>query len=189
MPLPQVTEYDADQIVIIIAGIPISKGAGVSGYADGEFVAIKFPEGFTVVKGTDGFIARSKTNDFTAEATINLLQTNSANAALSALYAADRAQPNGAGIGSFVLKDLQGTTLVVAAASWITKPADITLDRGAKGRSWPLTLILASDPVVGGNAACVGAAGDLDSFYAGTDISVAGIHWETEVDHLLSHAY
>ena len=151
MPLPQVKEYDADQIVILIAGIPISQGAGVSGYADGEFVAVKFPDFFTDVRGTDGAIARSKTNDFTCDITVNLLQTNAANAALSLLFAADANQPNGAGIGSFVLLDLQGTTLVTCAASWIKKLPDITLDRGATGRSWEIKGVLAVPAIVGGN--------------------------------------
>jgi hypothetical protein len=146
-----VQEYDADQIVIIVAGVAISQGAGQSGYADGEFLSIKFPEGFTFVKGTDGTIARSKTNDPSCEIMLNLLQTNSANAALSALYALDINQPNGAGIGSFVMKDLQGTSLVVCTTAWISKPADITLDRGAKGRSWSISGVLALAPLIGGN--------------------------------------
>ena len=146
-----VQEYDSDQQFIEVAGVAISQGAGQSGFADGEFLSIKFPEGFTFVKGTDGTIARSKTNDPSCEIMLNLLQTNSANAALSALYALDINQPNGAGIGSFVLKDLQGTTFVICATAWINKPADITLDRGAKGRSWPITGILSAAPIIGGN--------------------------------------
>jgi hypothetical protein len=146
----QVQEYDADQIVIIIAGIAISQGAGQSGYADGEFVSIKFPPGFSMVKGTDGTVARSKTNDRTIEIEVSFLQTNSANAALSALHAADVNTPNGTGIGSFVLEDLQGTTLIACTQSWIRQPADITLDRGAKGRKWTLDAVY-DVALVGGN--------------------------------------
>jgi hypothetical protein len=135
----QIKEYDADQIVILIAGIALSQGAGQSGYADGEFLSVGFKPQFILVKGTDGSAARSKTNDRETEIKVNLLQTNSANAALSALLFADVSTPNGTGIGSFVVKDLQGTTLVSVPTAWITQPADITLDRGAKGRSWLVT--------------------------------------------------
>ena len=108
----QVLEYDADQIRISIAGVAIAQGAGVSGFADGEFLSLGFKPQFTLVKGTDGSATRSKTNDRETEIKINLMQSSSVNAILSALLMADVSTPNGTGIGSFVVADLQGTTLV-----------------------------------------------------------------------------
>ena len=135
----QVVEYDADQVVILLAGVALSQGAGQSGWADGEFVSVAFKPQFSLVKGTDGSATRSKTNDRETNIKINLMQTTTANSYLSALLMADVSTPNGTGIGSFQLLNLQGTLLVSVPMAWITAPADITLDRGAKGRSWPVT--------------------------------------------------
>ena len=81
---------------------------------------------------------------------LTLLQSSVSNTALSELSALDQNQPNGAGIGSFVLEDLSGTTLVLCTRSWISKPADITLNRSAEPRVWKITGI-ASVFIAGNN--------------------------------------
>lgn len=133
-------EYDADQFKIQVAGIQIAKGPGKSGYADGEFLSVKkTKDSFTIVEGTDGTVARSKVNSRTIEIELTLLQTNATNADLSALWQSDENNPNGQGIGSFLVQDLQGTTKIMCTKSWISKPADVVLDRGAKGRKWMMS--------------------------------------------------
>ena len=98
---------DADQYRLTVAGVPISQGAGQSGYADGEFFSCDQPkESFIIVEGTDGTVARSKTNTRVLEMAVTLLQTSASNAYLSGLLINDENNPNGAGIGSFVLQDL-----------------------------------------------------------------------------------
>jgi hypothetical protein len=130
---------DADQYRITLSGFPISRGAGQSGYSDGEyFTATQTKKSFVIVEGTDGTVARSKTNSRIIEMSIILLQVSASNDFLSQLLAADENAPNGAGIGSFVLQDMQGTTLIKCSRTWIEGPADVSLDRGAKERKWPL---------------------------------------------------
>lgn len=130
---------DSDQYRLMIAGAPISNGAGASGYGDGEFLKVsQSNESFIVVEGTDGTVVRSKRNTRLIDIELTLLQTSASNAFLSMLLALDVNQPNGAGIGSFVLEDLQGTTLILCTRAWLQKPADVTLDRGATARKWPL---------------------------------------------------
>jgi hypothetical protein len=142
---------DADQYRLMVAGAPISNGAGASGYADGEFFKSSLKnDGFIVIEGSDGSVARSKRLTRLVDLEITLLQTSTSNAYLSMLYNLDQNQPNGAGIGSFVLEDLQGTTLVICTRAWVNKPADIQLDRGATARKWPL-VGLYSVYLVGGN--------------------------------------
>ena len=144
--------YDADQIVIALAGVPISKGAGESGYADGEFLRItQNAESFTAVEGTDGTVTRSKTNRRLTTLLLRTMQSNSAvNGYLSTLLALDENTPNGAGIGTFLAKDLGGTTVFTAQYCWLQKPADQSFDREAKEREW--TLIAVRDEIiVGGN--------------------------------------
>jgi hypothetical protein len=124
--------YDADQISIMIAGIPIT-----SGFADGEFITIEpEAEDFTDVVGTDGEVTRSKTNDRRATLTLKLMQTSEANALLSALNETDKNTPGGAGVGALLIRDRQGLSLYQAAECWIQKGPNITFDREATAREW-----------------------------------------------------
>lgn len=142
---------DADQYRLMVAGAPISNGAGASGYADGEFFKASLKnDGFITVEGSDGSVVRSKRNTRLIDAEITLLQSSASNAYLSALFALDTNQPNGAGIGSLVLEDLQGTTVILCTRAWIVKPADVTLDRSATSRKWSLAGLY-SVFLVGGN--------------------------------------
>jgi hypothetical protein len=132
--MPQVFKtYDADQVTLVFAGIL------VQGYADGDFCTIEYEsDGFTDVAGTDGEVARSKTNDRRATITIELLQTSSSNALFSQLANLDLNAPNGAGVGSLLINDRQGLSLYTAAECWIQKPADATFGREVTSRSWVL---------------------------------------------------
>lgn len=126
--------YDADQVSIVLMGIPIS-----SGYADGAFLKIEQESAdFTVKKGTDGSTTRSKTLDFNAKITLMLMQSSDGNAQLSAIRAADLAAPNGAGIGPMLVRDRAGTSLYTAAHCWIEKPPDVEFAREASPREWTL---------------------------------------------------
>ena len=134
-----VAEYDADQIKVSIAGIAVAKGAGKSGYGDGEFLSFKkVNPSFKTVEGTDGSIARSKMNSRLVQIELTLLQTSATNDRLTALWLSDENSPNGQGIGSFVAQDLQGTTKLMCTKCWISQPPDMSFDRTAKGRKWML---------------------------------------------------
>jgi hypothetical protein len=133
---------DMDQYLMLLAGAALSQGAGQSGYGDGEFFNGKqLKPSFTAVEGTDGSVARSKTNARLVEMTLTFLQTAQQNNFLSQLLYLDENAPNGAGIGSFELRDMQGTTLILCTRSWITGPAEIVLNRGVEGRKWTLNAI------------------------------------------------
>lgn len=143
---------DSDQILVSFAGILLSRGAGASGYADGEFLKIvPAKDSFTEVEGTDGTIARSKTNSRLMTITVRLLQTNSqSNGLLSSLLSADEGNPNGAGIGTFVVQDLNGTTTFKSLKAWLKKWPEQSFDRSAKEREWVFSCSRSSI-VVGGN--------------------------------------
>jgi hypothetical protein len=127
--------YDADQITIAIAGIP------VTGYADGEFFTLEMEtDSFTDTVGTDGEVTRSKTNDRRATAHLKLMQSSDSNDLLSALYNTDLNAPNGAGVGAFLVRDRQGRALYTAAACWIQKPPPVAFDRTAKERDWTIRI-------------------------------------------------
>jgi len=126
--------YDADQVSVAFAGILLS-----SGYGDGEFVRIvQEADDFTDRVGTDGQVTRSKTNDRRAVVTVILAQTSDGNAALSALSNLDRNAPGGAGVGSLLIRDRQGTAIYQAEQCWIAKPPDVAFGRESADREWTL---------------------------------------------------
>lgn len=151
-PVFDVKEWDADQLRIAFAGVSMSRGAGASGYADGEFLKIvQDKDSFITVEGTDGTVTRSKTNTRLMTITLRLMQTNSqSNGVISAILGADENNPNGAGIGTFVVEDQNGTTLFAALKAWVKKWPDQSFDRGAKEREWIFGCVR-NNIVVGGN--------------------------------------
>ncbi len=143
--------YDADQVTVLLGNVAISKGVGASGYADGEFVRIEQPtEDFKVKEGTDGQITRSKTNTKLTKVTIRTMQSSDSNPYLSSLRALDQNGSNGAGIVSLVVKDRQGTSLHAAQYAWVNAPPDVSYDREATEREWPIMCYM-DERVDGGN--------------------------------------
>lgn len=128
--------YDADQVTMILCNIPID-----SGYADGEFLRIEQDsDDFSDVVGTDGEVTRSKTNDRRATVTVSLMQSSTGNTVLSALNNLDRNIPGGAGVGTLLVRDKQGTSLYTAAKCWIMKPPDAAFGREATSREWKIRI-------------------------------------------------
>lgn len=143
--------YDPDQIRATFAGVNISRGAGASGYADGEFCTIKQSvDSWIEVVGTDGTVVWSKTNARSNEVTFRLLQVSATNAFFSAMLVTDESAPNGAGIAPLIVQDMQGTTVFRANKARVWKPADQSWDKSAKEREWPFRAVRNSI-VVGGN--------------------------------------
>lgn len=126
--------YDANEVTVSIAGLPIE-----SGYDDGEFCRIEQEaDDFTDKAGTDGEVTRSKTNDRRATISVILMQSSAGNALLSGLNNIDRLAGNGAGVGPLLVRDRQGTSLYAAAECWISKPPDVSFDREPTAREWTL---------------------------------------------------
>ncbi len=129
--------YDSNRVSVSIAGIPIDAEAGSGGYADGDFLTIvKEGDDFMDVVGVDGEVTRSKNNDRRATVTVRLMQSSDSNAYLSALATLDRNAHNGAGIGGFQVKDIDGTSLYTASECWISKTPDVKFGKTAQERVW-----------------------------------------------------
>lgn len=124
--------YNADEVSFSFSGVPCS-----SGWADGEFVTIEQNEdAFAIVVGTDGEVARSKTNNKTARITLKLLQTSTYNAVLSAIHEADKNTAGGTGVFPLLVSDNNGLAKYAAKSAWIVKGADVSFDRTATVREW-----------------------------------------------------
>lgn len=139
--------YNAKEVTLSVCGRTID-----SGFADGDFVKVtRMSDDWTDKNGTDGEVARSKNNDDRCDVSVMLMQTSSGNGLLSQIRAADRAAPNGAGVGQFILRDQFGGT-IVRGQCWITKPADVTRGREVGTCEWKLRVV-ATEYNVDGSAA------------------------------------
>ncbi|SRR6266571_432236 len=145
MPQGRTTNLDPARHIIDVGGVRIG------GYAAGSYITItQVADAFNDEAGSDGEVARVKSNDGRVDVTIKLLQTSASNDYLSGLHKADRAAPNGKGVVSFQMQDLDGTTIVSGAKAWIVRYPDGDEDRTPKSREWKLR-IANGDRVVGGN--------------------------------------
>lgn len=137
--------YDPSLITQSVAGIVLG------GYAEDEYVTIEQnAKRFEHKVGVMGDTARARVLDRSALVTITLLATSESNDDLSALAASDDNTPNGGGIGSYVLRDRGGTTLVQAADCWIEEVPPISLGKSVGNRVWKIRLAKTNTFTVGG---------------------------------------
>lgn len=138
--------YDSKEISIIVGALIID-----SGFADGEFLRIEpVSPDFVDKAGTDGEVTRTKTNDKRAKVTLRLMQSSDKNALLSVLNNIDRKASNGGGVGPFLVKDRQGTSLYAGAKCWISSPPVVSFDKEAKEREWVI-MVASLERLDGGN--------------------------------------
>lgn len=96
-------------------------GLVITGFADGEFIkAERAEDTFTAHVGAGGEEARVMSRNRMGSVTITLMQTSLSNDILSALQVADELA--GTGSGPLFIKELNGTTAVLAPNAWIKKP-------------------------------------------------------------------
>lgn len=133
--------YDCTQIAIVYAGVPISKGPGASGYAEGIFLEYdQDGDDWGVKKGADGSLTRFGINEPVTLAQIHLMQTCASNAVFSGMRSLDIKGVNGAGVGTFAATDLQGTSTIVAGKCWVLGPPKVGYGKEAGERIWRLVL-------------------------------------------------
>lgn len=126
--------YDANQVSVVIAGIPIDGGFG-----EDEFCKVmSVSDDFEDVVGVDGSVTRFKTNDRRGEVTVTLMQTADANDSLAALRILDINANNGAGVGPLMIRDKSGRALHAAQHCWIAKRPEAVYKKGAEGRVWKI---------------------------------------------------
>lgn len=141
-----VATYDASQVTIILAGLPLK------GLAPDTFVSVEQDEDdFTLQVGADGEGARSKSNNRSATITLTLLQSSASNDLLSDLRNLDINSPNGDSIGPFMCKDNSGRTLINAAKAWIQKPPTVEFAREGGTREWTFRTERLEFNLIGGN--------------------------------------
>jgi hypothetical protein len=129
-------EFDPDQHDVLFALVPMS------GFAEDLMVTIEEDEdAFTIKKGVDGDISRSKNMGQTALVTIHLMSTSKSNAVLSALHDQDRKAAGGAGVAPILIRDRNGTSVFASDKAWIEKRPTVTRGKEADAREWKIRVI------------------------------------------------
>lgn len=143
----QFANFSADRVVLTFAGVRIQ------GLADGTFVRITpAAAGFGTKVGSDGLVSRWRSNNPLHAVEITLEQTSSSNDVLSALHNADLAAPNGAGVGTLSIEDLEGRFKAFAEFAWIEKRPDSEFGRETGTRAWTLAAVFPAGALFeGGN--------------------------------------
>lgn len=118
-------------------------GIPLTGVMEGEFYVVEYREdAASLVVGAQGDTTAVLNADKSATATVRLLPGAPANDMLSANQ--PDADLNRLPTGVFMLKDLNGTTVVNAEVAFISKVAGIGVGKELAGREWVFTLAKAS---------------------------------------------
>lgn len=123
--------YDPGRIIVTF------KGAQIQGYADGTFVKwSRRVETFKDSAGAGGDVVRVRSRDKRGTVVITLQAASSSNDVLQAFADADEA--TGLGYGTLMIKDANGTTLIVAEKAWVEKLPDGEYATDASNREWTI---------------------------------------------------
>src|SRR5690606_26276662 len=110
------------------------------GVDSAPFLDLTFPDDWEYEEGADGLVVRCATNATLVTGVMNLKQSSIENDRLSAARALDLGVAGGAGVGPFLLKDNNGTTLIASARSWIHKAPNYQVGRLAGAVAWDLRM-------------------------------------------------
>ena len=112
-------------------------GSRIAGFAKGTVITVEAEEDDWIWEtGADGHTTRILKPNKTAKIVFRLQQTSSTNEVLSAKRIADR--KTGVGTGQFLLKDLNGTTMVTCMNTFIQKPTKIDMGDEVTPREWTI---------------------------------------------------
>lgn len=121
--------YDLKSIILIVSGVPIS------GFGESDAMSWEAAEdSWEMVIGADGEATRSKINNTSGSLTITLSQTSRSNDILDVQRKLDEV----INLGRFpvMVKDLNGTTLLVGADCWVKRRPNLTFGKRAQDREW-----------------------------------------------------
>lgn len=123
--------YDPSLLVVAIGGIL------VDGFNDGDAIAVKrYEENYFLKVGVDGGVARARNSNKTGSIEITLLSTSGANDKLSSFFLADSLTVDGTPIGTVVIADTSGRTVISATQAWLKKLPDMGFGKEVGERKW-----------------------------------------------------
>jgi len=147
--MSRVAFFQVKNTTTSVLGITITDGPSSE-----PFLEFEFPEGFEIEKGADGLLIRCNTNDTEVRCKMSLMRSSIENDKLSLVYSADAKLDGGAGVGTFLHKDNNGTTLIASARCWINKLPNFAVARKTGVVVWDLVMHIEPGAVlIGGHSA------------------------------------
>ncbi len=104
------------------------------------FLEFEFPEDFEYEEGADGLLIVCATNATKVGAKMNLFTSSNENDKLSLARSANLGLQGGAGVGTFMHKDNNGTTLISSPRAWIHKAPNWTVARKVGVAAWDIVM-------------------------------------------------
>ncbi len=104
--------------------------------SDGALEITKNSPDYVLEMSSDGIGTMYTTNDDSAKMVLMLAQSSELNAVLSAIRAADKLTPNGAGISNWSARDRSGTSVYDAPQARITSPPNPKFNKTPNTREW-----------------------------------------------------
>lgn len=126
--------HSIDAYNLSFAGLIVKNGAG-----DGGFVEVEFPQKFDSKSGMHGDVVTYKMGDEVSTVRITLLQQSTYNEQLAEIYATDVNSNAGAGVGLFMLEDLN-TDLEISGNARIIQAPTFNIQAEAQEVVWTLHL-------------------------------------------------
>jgi hypothetical protein len=138
--------FDLNAVEVNVSGIPIKDGLV-------SFEVAPEGDAYADEVGVDGRGCRYATGETRASCNIVLKGFSEHHAQLSALHAADRLATNGLGVGTFLLKDGNGATIISASQAWIAAVPAMTMTSKREDVTWKIRMFLTSplNPIIAGN--------------------------------------
>ncbi len=125
----KVQTYDPKKVIVTFGGTIIT------GFADGTFIQISAASDlFSKKVGSDGEVARSRSNDDTYEVTLTLMQTSLSNKVLNAFKEADKLSSTG--VLPLTITDVSGAGLFFWPQAWIKKSPGGEYAKEVGDRQW-----------------------------------------------------
>lgn len=126
--------YDPSRVIVTVGGVILS------GWSDGDaIIARRAEDAYSTRVGIDGGVARSRNANKMGEFEFRLLQTSSANDAMSALFNVDDLVNDGLAVVPVSVVDGSGRSLASATQCWIKTVPEATFGKEAGERIWVMS--------------------------------------------------
>jgi hypothetical protein len=142
--------WNVNDIALVAFGIPITKGPGKTGMAEGAFLEIEQDgDDFAVKKGIDGSAVIFAKNEPLTMVHVHVMSTSEANGVLSTMRQTAVSSGGTDGIGTLLAKDTQGASVFEAMACIVAGPPKLAINGEPGENVWPI-ICLGTTRVDGG---------------------------------------
>jgi hypothetical protein len=140
--------FNVNETTAVVCSVPINDGKAPDAYIEFEF-----PDDWEEEIGADGLVIRCATGNSLVKAKLKLLGSSTDNDKLSTVQIADLSTPGGAGVGTFLYKDNNGTTNIASDRCWLFKRPNFSNGTKPGPKTWDIRFIANPGSIfIGGNS-------------------------------------